>query len=117
MIENNLRQIALLYGLILLAALIYFIRAFPPPFLEIYYTAAMISSISLIIVLSLVLSIQNKRPAAASLDKFFIFFMALSIAMGSIFLLFYYWVKSMTYVSPSQNFAVYHLCRPYWNGC
>jgi len=106
MIENNLRQIALLYGLILLAALIYFIRAFPPPFLEIYYTAAMISSISLIIVLSLVLSIQNKRPAAASLDKFVIFFIALSIAMGSIFLLFYYWVKSMTYVSPSQNFAV-----------
>jgi hypothetical protein len=40
------------------------------------------------------------------LDKIILFFMALSLAQASILLIFYYWVVTITYISPSQNYAI-----------
>jgi len=45
----------------------------------------------------------KKKSYSDQLDKITIFFMALSLAQASILLLFYYWVVTITYISPSQN--------------
>ncbi len=45
--------------------------------------------------------------SSAILDKLFVFIIGLSLSLASIFLLIYYWVVSMTYISPSQNFTTY----------
>lgn len=104
LLEANLKKIVVTYGVMLAVVLIFFIMEFPLPFLRIYYYAALIISLSLIILMSLsLLSRQNKE---ASLNNYVIFIISLSLAMASLFLIFYYWVVSITYISPSQNFTI-----------
>jgi len=104
LIENNSKRIVSLYGIILLVTLIYFITGFPVPFLNIYYVVALITSFSLL--LSITLLIMKKRSSTVSLDKLLTLMIALSFALASFLLLFYYWVVSMTYISPSQNYNI-----------
>jgi hypothetical protein len=55
--------------------------------------------------LSMSILIGNKKPTDRS-DKIIIFLMALSLAEASLLLLFYYWVVTITYISPSQNYTI-----------
>jgi len=52
------------------------------------------------------LLIENKKPVTALMDKSILFFMALSLAEATLLLLFYYWVVTITYISPSQNLTL-----------
>ncbi len=106
LIENRLKTIAILYGIILIINLIYFIAAFPMPFINIYYFEARITSIALIFLLLIYIFIKNKKSFINLLDKMLIFFIGLALAEASTLLLFYYWIASMTYVSPMQNHAI-----------
>lgn len=105
LIEKNLQTIFILFSIISVLGLIYFIVEFPIPFLNIYYYAALITSISLIALVSTNLLAPNKIPAAV-FDKILVFIIGLSLSLASTFLLFYYWVVNMTYMSPSQNFTI-----------
>jgi len=104
-VECNLKKIVFLYGIILISALIYCIYRFPLPFLSVYDQVALITSASLITVLSMRLFITEKK-LGTSLDKSLVYLIALSFALSSCLLIFYYWVVSMTYISPSQNHAI-----------
>lgn len=103
LIESKLKTIIPLYGIILLLILIYFIVEFPVPFLNIYYYIALITSLFMILLFSIRLFVHSKRYA---IDNLIIFTTALSLALSSFFLLFYYWFVSMTYMSPSQNYTI-----------
>ncbi len=105
LIESKLRTIVILYGIILLLSIVYFVEEFPLPFMNIYYYAALFTSLSLIVIVSTNI-LMNKKPAPALLNSMTIILIALSLALASMFLLFYYWVVSMTYTSPSQNFTI-----------
>ncbi len=100
LIESNLRKIAITSAIVSIAALVFFIVEFPVPFMNIYNYAALITSISLITVIT----IWKKRSALQ--EKLIIFMVALALAEASSLLLFYYWVVSMTYISPSQNLTI-----------
>lgn len=102
-IEYNFKKIILLYTASVIILVLYFINIFPPPFMNIYYSLALITSGFLIISLLTGLLIGNKKSYSDILDKITIFFIALSLAEASILLLFYYWVVTITYISPSQN--------------
>jgi 4-amino-4-deoxy-L-arabinose transferase-like glycosyltransferase len=106
LIENNFNKITLLYAAAVIILILYFINIYPPPFMNIYYSLALITSGFLIISLSTSLLTGNKKSYSDLLDKITIFFIALSLAEASILLLFYYWVVTITYISPSQNLAV-----------
>jgi 4-amino-4-deoxy-L-arabinose transferase-like glycosyltransferase len=106
LIENNFNKITLLYAAAVIILVLYFITIYPPPFMNIYYSLALITSGFLIISLSTSLLTGNKKSYSDLLDKITIFFIALSLAEASILLLFYYWVVTITYISPSQNLAV-----------
>lgn len=103
LIESSYKKIALLYLTTVLIILLYFINIFPPPFMHIYYSLALITSFFLMISLSMSLLTGKKKSYSALLDKITLFFMSLSLAEASILLLFYYWVVTITYISPSQN--------------
>lgn len=103
-IESNLKAIGLIYGFALIVFLSYFIGAFPVKFLDVYFYAA---STSFILLLILIMGLLvKKRPAGNVVEKLTIFIVALSIAEASFLMLYYYWVVSMTYISPSQNFTI-----------
>ncbi len=106
LIENNYKKIVQLYAAAVIILILYFINIFPPPFMNLYYSLALITSIILLISLSMSILIENKKSFADLLDKITLFFIALSLAQASILLLFYYWVVSITYISPSQNYTV-----------
>jgi 4-amino-4-deoxy-L-arabinose transferase-like glycosyltransferase len=106
LIESNVKKIALLYVTAVIILVIYFIDLFPPPFMNIYYSLALITSGLLIISLSASLLLGNKKSYSDLLDKITLFFIALSLAEASIVLLFYYWIVTITYISPSQNQTV-----------
>lgn len=106
LIESNFKKIALLYLTIVIILVLYFIIMFPPPFMNLYYSLALVTSGFLIISLSMSILLGNKRSYSDLLDKTTIFFMALSLAQASILLLFYYWVFTISYISPSQNQTV-----------
>jgi hypothetical protein len=106
LIENNFNKITLLYAAAVIILVLYFITIYPPPFMNIYYSLALITSGFLIISLSTSLLTGNKKSYSDLLNKITIFFIALSLAEASILLLFYYWVVTITYISPSQNLAV-----------
>lgn len=105
LIESNFKKLFILYSVILITSTLYFIKIFPPPFINIYYSLALFTSFILLILISTSILIGN-RPLSNLLDKISIFFIALSLAEASILLLFYYWVISITYISPSQNYAI-----------
>lgn len=106
LIENNLKTIFLLYCLILVLGIIYFIGNFPLPFMNIYYYAALITSLSIITALSTGFLASGRKKATAILDKLTLFIIAMSLSLASMFLLFYFWVVNMTYMSPSQNYTI-----------
>jgi 4-amino-4-deoxy-L-arabinose transferase-like glycosyltransferase len=106
LIESNFNKIALLYAAAVIIILLYFIRGFPSPFMNIYYSLALITSCILLISLSMSLLIKNKKPLTDLLDKMTLFLIALSLAQASILLIFYYWVVTITYISPSQNYTI-----------
>jgi 4-amino-4-deoxy-L-arabinose transferase-like glycosyltransferase len=105
LIESSFKKIVLLYATAVIILVLYFINMFPPPFMNIYYSLALITLCSLLITLSMRILIGNKKPTDR-LDKIIIFLMALSLAEASVLLLFYYWVVTMTYISPSQNYTI-----------
>jgi 4-amino-4-deoxy-L-arabinose transferase-like glycosyltransferase len=106
LIESNFNKIALLYAAAVIIILLYFISGFPSPFMNIYYSLALITSCILLISLSMSLLIKNKKPLTDLLDKMTLFLIALSLAQASILLIFYYWVVTITYISPSQNYTI-----------
>jgi len=106
LIESKFKKIALLYAAAVIIIVLYFVNIYPPPFMNIYYSLALITSGFLIISLSTSLLTGNNKSYSDLLDKITMFFIALSLAEASILLLFYYWVVTITYVSPSQNQAV-----------
>jgi hypothetical protein len=105
LIETKLRTIGILYSVILVLFLIYFIKEFPIPFMNIYNYAALITSISLIILVSINI-LLNKVSSSVLMENMTLFIIALSLSMASFFLLFYYWIVSIIYISPSQNFMI-----------
>lgn len=106
LLENNYKKITFFYIAILIIIFFYFIVEFPVPVLSIYYYTAIITSTSLLILASISVLISNGTPVAALLNRLMTFVVALSLAEASFFLLFYYWVASMTYISPSQNYTI-----------
>ncbi|KPQ41110.1 MAG: hypothetical protein MPEBLZ_04346 [Candidatus Methanoperedens nitroreducens] len=106
LIENNFKKIVQLYAAAVIILILYFISIYPPPFMNIYYSLALITSIVLLISLSMSLLIENNKPLADLLDKITLFLIALSLAQASIILIFYYWVVTITYISPSQNYTI-----------
>ncbi len=101
LIECNFKKIFMIYA-ILVIILIYLIDLSAVPFMNLYYYAALITSVSLIISVSISLLSTNKVIP----DTLVIFIISLSLAEASILMLFYYWVVNMVYISPSQNYAV-----------
>jgi 4-amino-4-deoxy-L-arabinose transferase-like glycosyltransferase len=106
LIEKDLKTILVLYCIIFIIMLSYFIIEFPVVFISSYYYMAMITSIFLLILISLRFFISTKSHKKALLNRSLSFIMALSLAEASFFLLFYYWVVSITYISPSQNYTI-----------
>jgi 4-amino-4-deoxy-L-arabinose transferase-like glycosyltransferase len=105
-IENKYMSVASLYITILILSFIYFIIGFPISFISVYYSAAIITSIFLIFLLLINLFIENKRSVIALFDNLLLVIIAFSLAEASALMLFYYWVTSMTYISPSQNYTI-----------
>jgi len=106
LIENNFKKTVQLYAAAVIILILYFISIFPPPFMNIYYSLALITSIILLISVSMSLLIENNKPLTDLLDKITLFLIALSLAQASIILIFYYWVVTITYISPSQNYTI-----------
>ncbi len=105
LITEKSKTICTLYCFILMIILIYFVMLFPVAFLDIYYKAALITSIFLIIILLISIYVSGKRNISF-LDNSITAVIALSLALSTSFLVFYYWIVSMTYVSISQNFTI-----------
>jgi hypothetical protein len=105
LVESNFKKITILYAASVIMLVLYFIKMFPLPFMTIFYSLALITSCILLISLSTSLLIGDKKLTDRS-DKITIFLMALSLAEASVLLLFYYWIVTITYVSPSQNYTI-----------
>jgi len=106
LIEIELKNIVLFYGILLISGIIYFVTQFPKPFIDIYYYAAQITIICLIIVVSSSVFLQNKKLITAILTKLSVLLISISLVLATFLMLFYYWVVSMAYISPSQNFSI-----------
>ncbi|CAG0994618.1 MAG: glycosyltransferase family 39 protein [Candidatus Methanoperedens sp.] len=107
-LENNLGTIVKLYGIILIIYIIYFIAGFPINFINIYYYTSIIL-ISLLFLFIITYHPVNKNKKTFNLGlhgKIIVFLMAFALAQASSFLLFYYWIVNMTYLSPSQNITI-----------
>lgn len=108
LLENNLGTIVKLYGIILIIYIIYFISGFPINFINIYYYSSTIL-ISLLFLFMITYNPINKGKKTLNLGlhgKFILFLIASALAQASSFLLFYYWIVNMTYLSPSQNITI-----------
>lgn len=106
LIESKLMTMFLIYCSLLIIMLLYFIIKFPVPFISIYYYMALITSSSFGILILIHLFVNNKDHFSPSLNSLLTFIIALTIAEATFFLLFYYWVVTITYVSPSQNHTI-----------
>ncbi|CAG0982546.1 hypothetical protein METP3_02169 [Methanosarcinales archaeon] len=109
LIENNFKKTVRLYAAAVIILILYFISIYPPPFMNIYYSLALITSIILLISLSMSLLIKNNKNNKSFtdlLDKITLFLIALSLGQASIMLIFYYWVVTIIYISPSQNYTI-----------
>lgn len=104
--ENNLKTISLMYSGIILLGLLYFIAGFPVPFMNQYYIVAVVTLFLLVALLSLRLIIPDKLPRTIQLDKYLLFLIAFSFALSSLFLIYYYWISTMSYIYPSQNYTI-----------
>jgi 4-amino-4-deoxy-L-arabinose transferase-like glycosyltransferase len=105
-IQNHYKMIFSLYSVILIISIIYFIAGFPIPFINIYYSVSLFTIIALFI-LTLYYNIYvNKRTNKSFSEKLIIILISMALAEASAVLCFYYWVVSITYISPSQNFTI-----------
>lgn len=105
-LEENYRTIIKLYGIILFVFLLYFITYFPIDFIDTYYYI----SIAITLLLFLYTATYNpvkRRAANLSLHgKIMLFLIAVSLSLSSFFLIFYYWIVGITYLSPGQNYLI-----------
>lgn len=107
LIENKLKTVLASYCILLILGGIYFIKGFPIPFMSLYYYAALIAAAALIAILLLDISIRDKGLITSySLDNMIAFTAALSLALASLFILFYYWAVDMLYMSPQVNYKI-----------
>ncbi|VVB87173.1 Dolichyl-phosphate-mannose-protein mannosyltransferase [uncultured archaeon] len=106
LVENNLKTICLMYAGMILLSLLYFIAGFPVPFMNQYYLVALGTSFFLIGLLILRAMLPNKIPRTIPVDKYMQFLIALSFALSSLFLIYYYWISTMSYIYPSQNYTI-----------
>lgn len=106
LIHNNYKKLGLLYGIILITNLIYFIVKFPIPFVDIYYYGSSLTALFLILLFSAGLIDQKRKSIVSFKNNTLLFLIALALSEASMFLFFYYWVVSMTYISPGQNLSV-----------
>ncbi|MCX9084569.1 MAG: glycosyltransferase family 39 protein [Candidatus Methanoperedens sp.] len=106
LIESNIKKIALLYISSAMILVFFFIEVFPSKFIGQYHSLGLVTSGSLMISLSLSIFWDNKNSFSDILDKTTLFLMSLSLALTSVLLLFYYWIVTITYISPSQNLTI-----------
>ncbi len=108
MIEKRLGTIVKLYGVILIIYIVYFIAGFPINFIKIYYyTSIIITSLLFLFMITYHLTKERKRTISQDMHgNFLLLLIAFAIAQASAFLLFYYWIVNMTYLSPSQNITI-----------
>jgi hypothetical protein len=106
LIENEFRILVFVYGLLISLGIIYFIEKIPVGFMDIYYYISQLIWISLLLVVSLIILLQKKKHLSILLNTICLFIITLSIAQASFLMFFYYLIVSMTYISPSQNFAI-----------
>lgn len=106
LIKNNLKKIFIVSAFMILLILLYFIIGFPVAFLKLYYIIALVISLFLISILSLRITIPGKIPKAVPVDSLLLFLTSISIALAFIFLLYYYWIATISYLYPSQNHTI-----------
>lgn len=105
-IEKKSKHIALIYGILLILYLIYFIMGFPIKFLNIQYNISIITYSSLfILVFTYFISMKGKMIEYL-MEKLLPYLIACAMAIATSFLLFYYWIITISYISPSQNLTV-----------
>ncbi|PWB56915.1 MAG: hypothetical protein C3F06_00030 [Candidatus Methanoperedenaceae archaeon] len=106
-IEKKSGIITKIYGLILIIYIIYFILRFPINFINIYYYTSIIIIISFFLLIIAYHPIKGKKKLNMSLHgNLLVLMIAFAIAQASVFLLFYYWVANISYISPSQNIPI-----------
>jgi hypothetical protein len=108
MIEKKSGTILKLYGIILITYIIYFIAGFPINFINVYYyTSIIIASLLFLFMITYYPIKKRKRTMNLGMQgNFILLLIAFAIAQGSAFLLFYYWIVNMSYISPSQNITI-----------
>ncbi len=106
LVEDKFKKLLCLAGIILIINLILFVGFYPVSFMKIYYLAASGTSIILLIMASLSLLKNDKKSSVALPEDLLIFFIATALAEACTILIFYYWVVSMTYISPLQNHTI-----------
>jgi len=102
LIENNLKKIVLLSIIFAIILALILIISYPLPFMKIYYFLSFFTMFVVLVITLTILFVNDKKY----LDRAMTFFMALSLAEASILLLFYYWIITITYISPSQNYTI-----------
>ncbi|HYN44377.1 MAG TPA: glycosyltransferase family 39 protein [Candidatus Limnocylindrales bacterium] len=105
-LEKKSGTIIQLYGILLLIFILYFITGFPIKFITIYYYISIILSSSLFLVMTTYLQGKEGIRTGDFQEKVLLFLISFSIAQATAFLLFYYWAVTISYISPSQNFAI-----------
>lgn len=106
LIEDKTKKIVLMSCIILIIGLIFFGLSVPVQFMNLYYAAAALTSITLLFMSSRYLLKKYKKSHTASDDGLLTFLIALALAEASTLLIFYFWIVNMTYISPSQNFSI-----------
>lgn len=102
MVETELKTISLVYAIILITGIIYLVKGFPMPLVSIYFYAALVTSISLLIMLLINARTEHKSAGGGITGKLVVFTAALSLALASIFLMFYYLALAATYIPPDN---------------
>jgi len=105
-IEEKSGTIIQLYGIILVIFMIYFIAGFPIKFMYMYYYVSIIISSSLFLLITTYPTGKKGEQNIHFWEKVLLFLISFSIAQATAFLLFYYWAVTISYVSPSQNYAI-----------
>ena len=70
--------------------------------MKIYYYLAIFTICMLLVITLTKLFVKDKKY----LDRAITIFIALSLAEAMIMIIFYYWVVTITYISPSQNLTL-----------
>ncbi len=104
-IENNFDRIIFIYVIILIISIVYFVINFPIPFMTAYYYSAITASAFLSVTLLSILLLNTKKSHFFPV-KLMTILIPICVSLSSLLLFFYYWIVNMTYISPSQNYAI-----------